>query len=115
MVIGSFATNQIFEDIAEVTLKIAQSEELPAVSDSGVRDNDMFHGWVSNDGKHEIPTGCGRCNDGPSSMRVEAAGMLAITQFLGTVRQFTNSARGNLEVKFCSDNKASVTGRNDQR
>ena len=49
----------------------------------------------------------------PSSLRAEAAGMLAVTTFISTIQKFTNCSTGVLQVTFHADNKALITRRTD--
>ena len=65
----------------------------------------MTFGWIiAQANGTRIVKGYGRCNGRASSLRAEAAGILAASIFLGMIQKYTNYYLQNLQVKFMADN-----------
>ena len=67
----------------------------------------MTYGWIlSSMDSVKIAKGYGPCNGRPSSLRNEAAGMLAASIFLSMIQEFTNNTFVEIEVTFLADNNS---------
>jgi len=74
----------------------------------------MTFAWVlgTPSGKR-LAKGMGPCNGRPSSLRSEAAAMLAVSLFIGMIQEFTNFAFTNIQVTFAADNLSLIRRHND--
>ena len=65
----------------------------------------MTFGWIaSRPNGHRLVKGFGPCNGRPSSLRSEAAGMLAATMFFAMIQHWPHSDVPSLEIHFHADN-----------
>ena len=80
--------NTFFTSIVEVIANIQTANSLIAVSDGSAKMTHMTFGWILSDtGGNRIIKGYGRCNGEASSMQAEAAGILAVSIFIGMIQK----------------------------
>ena len=84
--------NTFYDDIIDLIVSIQTATSLIAVSDDSTSDLHMTFGWVlAQANGTSLVKGYSRCNDRAStSMRAEAAGMLATFIFLGMLQKYTS-------------------------
>ena len=76
-------SNIFCSDIIDVIIQIEKRKHLIAVSDGSVKAKHMTFRWILADDRGQVITqGYGPTNGRPSSLRSEAAGMLAVSIFL---------------------------------
>ena len=74
----------------------------------------MTFGWILADHNGNIITqGYGHTNGRPSSLRSEAAGMLAVSIFLGMIQKWTNFHFEQIPITMYADNKSLITRQNE--
>ena len=85
-------------------------KHLTAVSDGSVRAKHMTFGWILADDRGQVITqGYGPINGRPSRLRSEAAGMLAVSIFLGFIQEWTNYHFQEIPITIYTDNKILIT------
>ena len=74
----------------------------------------MTFAWIlSTPSGKRLAKGMGPCNGRPSSLRSEAAAMLAVSLFIGMIQEFTNYAFTNIRVSFAADNLSLIRRHTD--
>lgn len=87
--IQQLVTSVKYDDLYTVITAIA-TKNLIAVSDGSAKTTNMTYGWILSTTKGQrIAKGNGPCNGRPSSMRSKAAGMLAISLFIGMIQEIS--------------------------
>ena len=94
-----------FDDVYSIVHAITHEASLLVVSDGSAKQHGMTYGWIlSTPTGVRLASGNGPCNGRPSSLRSEAAGMLAASLFLAMVQEFTNFHFDPILVQFMADN-----------
>ena len=76
----------------------------------------MTFGWIlSNENGKRLANGWGPCNARSSSLRAEAAGMLAVTVFVGSIQECLYHPIENTPIEFSCDNKTLINRMIDRK
>ena len=94
-----------FDDVHSIVHAITNEDFLLVVSDGSAKQHGMTYGWImSTNTGVRIASGNGPCNGRPSSLRSEAAGMLAASLFIAMIQEFTNNHFDSISIHFMADN-----------
>ena len=76
----------------------------------------MTFGWIlCNDNGKRLANGWGPCNGRASSLRAEAAGMLAVTILVSSIQEYLNHPFEKIPIEFSCDNKTLIDRMSDRQ
>ena len=100
-----YLTHITFQSIDDILGYLRTNEEIMVVSDGSAQQSHMAYGWIASlDSGHRFVKGNGPCDGRPSSLRSEAAGMLAATLFFAMLQEWTLFEFPSIELHFFADN-----------
>ena len=105
-----------FGSIEGVLTHLRTASTIIVVSDGSARQGHMTFGWIaSRPNGTRFARGCGPCDGRPSSLRSEAAGMLAATLFFALLHHWQQLDLPSLEFHFYADNMELIQRQQDHK